>query len=147
VADGKVQRHEPAGGVAEQHRVVDAKQLAQPGDVVGHLLKGAGLDRRAPGAALAAQVDVDDLGVGTQGVQARPQVAMIEARTAVQGHQGRAWPEVVTGEVETWAHDVEVEVGLVDPDAHGGSSWSRSPWPDGKARKRPTLRHPRRYPA
>jgi hypothetical protein len=36
VADGKVQRHEPAGGVAEQHRVVDVQQLAQLGDVVGH---------------------------------------------------------------------------------------------------------------
>jgi hypothetical protein len=54
VADGQVQGDKPAGRVAEDHRPVDAEAPAQGGHVVGHLLQGAGGQRRPSGAALAA---------------------------------------------------------------------------------------------
>ncbi len=71
VAQRELERHEAAGGVAEDHRSLDAQSGAERGDVVGHLLERARLDGRGAGAALAAQVDEDELrGVG-QGAQAR----------------------------------------------------------------------------
>jgi hypothetical protein len=53
----QVERDEPAGRMPEYDGSADAQQRAQLRHIVGHLLQGAGLRRRAAGPALAAQVN------------------------------------------------------------------------------------------
>ena len=63
MAQRELERHEPAGGVTEDDRPLDAQCRARGGDVVGHLLERARLERRRGGAALPAEVDEHELGV------------------------------------------------------------------------------------
>ena len=90
MAQRELQRHEPAGGVTEDQRPLDAQRRAEGGDVVGHLLERARLERRRGGAALSAEVDEHELRVARQRAQAGSQVALVEAWAAVENDDRRA---------------------------------------------------------
>ena len=96
--------------------------------------------RRRAGAALSAQVDEHELRVAGQRAQAGAEVALIKARAAVQNDHRGAPSQLVAGDRELGALDVEVQLGVVDGDAHD-PEMHRAPRKFGSERR--TSRAPR----
>ena len=58
--------HEASRGMTEYEGAADAERIAQSSHIVGQLFERARCEVRTPGTSLAAQIDVNHLGVIVQ---------------------------------------------------------------------------------
>ncbi len=118
MTDRQVHGDEATGGVTEHHRTYNFQRFAKCSNVVGPLLECTGLDRRARGTSLAAQVDVNQLGVIPQRTKTRSEIAVIEAGSAVQRDQRWLFLQLSVPDFESGTLDVEIDLRSIHLNAH-----------------------------
>ena len=84
------ERHEAAEAAAEDHRFAQPERVAQPPQVISPGPHGPELGAAVIAAAVAPQVEIHDLEVLSQRPQGGLHREVIQAGTAVDGHQDRA---------------------------------------------------------
>ena len=92
MARGIGQRDHPAERRAKHDRVDDAKCVAERAHVVAPLRQLPGLSRTVLAAAVAAVVEIDNLGDIGQGGVGRFVNRMVEAGAAMEQEEGRLFP-------------------------------------------------------
>ena len=92
MARGVGQRNHAAERRAEHDRIDDAERVAERAHVIAPLRQIPALARAVLAAAVAAMVEIDDLGDIGQGGVGRPVDRMVGAGAAMQHQQHRLFP-------------------------------------------------------
>lgn len=100
--------------MAEYGWTLDAERAAEGRGVDGHLLDRAALDGQPDGAALAALVEVDELGRAVQGCRRRLEICVVEAGTSVQKEYDRAFAHGRALRDQGRPFHIEVQLGVID---------------------------------
>ena len=120
---GVGQRHHAAERGAQHDRIDDAKRLAERVHVVAPLRQIPALARAVLAAAVAAMVEIDDLGDIGQSRIGRPVDRVVGAGAAMQHQQHRLFPHDRAVGNELRALDVEEQPHPVHGYVHGQVSF------------------------
>ncbi len=112
-------------GLAEHDRPLDLERLAEGAHVVGPLGEVPAVGGAAVAAALAAVVQVDDLGDVPQAREGRLEGRVVEAGPAVEQQEGGELPHGRPVRDELRALHVEEEAGVARLHAHAASLAAR----------------------
>ena len=112
------QRDHAAERRAQHDRIDDAQGVAERAHVVAPLRQGPGLFGAILAAAIAAMVEVDDLGDLRQAAVVGLVDRMVGAGAAVEHQQGRLFPHGGTVGHETRAFDIEEQPHTVHEHMH-----------------------------
>jgi hypothetical protein len=127
VSRGVGQRHHAAERRAQDNRIDDAKRLAERMHVVAPLREIPARARAVLAAAIAAMVEIDDLGNIGQSRIGRPVDRVIGAGAAMQHQQHRLFPHQWAVGNEFRALDIEEQPHPVHGYVHGQIPFIPSP--------------------
>jgi hypothetical protein len=122
MASGISQRDHAAERGAKDDRIGDPQGVAERPHVVTSLRQTPAFSRPVLAAAIAAVVEIDDLGNIGQGRLSRPVDRVIRTRTAVKHQQGWFFPHDGTVGDEFCALDVEEQTKPVHGHMHRQAS-------------------------
>src|ERR1700761_9271165 len=116
------ERGVPAEAAAEDDRLAQPERVAQPPQVIGPGSHVPELGAAAVAAAVAPQVEVQDLEVAGQRAQRGFHRHVVQAGAAVDGHQNRAFHRRVSLRDNGRPGDIEPQGHITKADAHAASS-------------------------